>query len=27
VIDDAVVLKGPEIMQLLLAHVFMWRQS
>jgi len=27
VIDDTVVLKGPEIMQLLLAHVFMWRQS
>ena len=27
VVDDAVVLKGPEVMQLLLAHVFVRRQS
>ena len=27
VVDDAVVLKGPEVMQLLLAHVLVWRES
>ena len=26
-VDDAVVLKGPQIMQLLLAHVLVWRES
>jgi hypothetical protein len=27
VVDDAVVLEGPEVMQLLLAHVLVWRES
>jgi len=27
VVDDAIVLKGPQIVQLLLAHVLVWRES
>ena len=26
-IDDAVVLERPKVMKLLLAHIFMWRQT